>query len=131
MMVRLPYQHQERCMLLPWDEVLGHFDLATLLISALVALLIAAYSPRGMRALALWVAQYAAFVALVLAAAMTGRLGHAIGTALAQAHGMNNFGQINYGIAGAAAGGLLGFAAGALMLSIFFALLDIRERTRA
>lgn len=118
-------------MVFGWDPIQSHFDLTTVLISAGVALLIVAYSPRRMRALALWIAQYAAFVALVLLAAVAGRLGYAMGAAYGLAYNMNDFGQLNLAIAGAAIGGILGFTAGALVVAVFFALLDIRESTRA
>jgi hypothetical protein len=118
-------------MSLPWDLIQSHFDMTTVLISAGIALLIVAYSPRRMRALVIWIAQYVAFVALVFAVAVAGRQGYAMGAAFGQAHGMNELGQFSFAVAGAAIGGLLGFAAAALVLSIFFALLDIRESTRA
>lgn len=114
-----------------WDQIQNHADLTTLLVSAGVALLIVAYSPKRVRALALWIAQYAAFVGLVFATAVAGRQGYAMGAELALKHNMNEMGQLNYAVVGAAIGGILGFAAGALLLSIFFALLDIRERIRA
>jgi hypothetical protein len=112
-----------------WDDVQGHLDLTTVLVSVGVAFLIAAYSPRRMRALALWIAQYAAFVALVFLTVVTGRLGYAVGRAFGHSYAMNELGQFNFAVAGAAIGGILGFAAGALMVAVFFALLDIRERT--
>ena len=118
-------------MISSWELINDYVDLTTVLIAAGTALLIVAYSPRRMRAAVIWFAQYFAFVAVVLAAVMAGRQGYAMGTAMGLAQNMNELGQLNFAVAGAAIGGFLGLAAAGLVFSIFFAVLDIRDRIRA
>jgi hypothetical protein len=113
-----------------WDAIKGFIDTPTLLIACAVALFFAAYAPRGARIVIIWVAQFAAFLALVLGAAVAGRAGYAAGLTSAQAQHVNDVGQLYYAAAGAAIGGVLGLVVGALAVSVLFVLLDIRENTR-
>lgn len=115
---------------LSWDLLAGIIDAPTALIAAAIALFAIAYTPRRARAAVIWIAQYAAFLAIVLAAAIAGRQGYAAGIAMAQAQNINDTGQLYYGVAGAAAGGILGLVAAALAVSVFFVLLEIRDNTR-
>jgi hypothetical protein len=113
-----------------WDAIAGLVDRPSVLAAAVVALVVAVYVPRKIRALAIWAAQYAAFVALALAAAIAGRQGYAIGGTIGQAYGLNELGQFYASVAGAIAGGLAGFTAAALVLAVLFVLLEIRENTK-
>jgi outer membrane lipoprotein SlyB len=113
-----------------WDTVAALVDRQTVLAAVGIALIVAAYVPRQTRALALWVAQYAAFVALVLGAAIAGRQGFAIGEGIGRSYGLNELGQFYASIAGAIAGGLAGFTAASLTLAVFFVLLEIRDNTK-
>ena len=113
-----------------WDTIANLVDTPSVLAAAVVALVVAVYVPRKMRALAIWTAQYAAFVALALAAAIAGRQGYAIGGTIGQAHGLNELGQFYSSVAGAIAGGLAGFTAAAMVLAVFFVLLEIKENTK-
>jgi hypothetical protein len=111
-----------------WDLLNGIIDAPTALIAATVALLAVLYAPRKARAVVIWIGQYAAFLLAVLAAAVAGRQGYAVGLTMAQT--TNEMGQLYYAVAGAALGGVLGLLAAALLLSVFFMLLDIRENTK-
>ena len=113
-----------------WDAIASLVDRPSVLAAAVVALVVAVYVPRKTRALAIWAAQYAAFVALALAAAIAGRQGYGIGGTIGQAYGLNELGQFYASVAGAIAGGLAGFTAAALVLAVFFVLLEIRENTK-
>ena len=113
-----------------WDLIKGIVDWPTALIAAAIALFVVAYSPRRARAFVIWIAQYAAFFAVVLAAGLAGRMGYDAGLAMGQAQNINDMRQMYYAAAGAAAGGLLGFVAAGLAVALFFAVLDIRENTR-
>ena len=113
-----------------WDAIASLVDRPSVLAAAVVALVVAVYVPRKMRALAIWTAQYAAFVALALAAAIAGRQGYAIGGTIGQAYGLNELGQFYASVTGAIAGGLAGFTAAALVLAVFFVLLEIKENTK-
>jgi glucan phosphoethanolaminetransferase (alkaline phosphatase superfamily) len=111
-----------------WDLLNGIIDAPTALIAAAVALFAVAYAPRRARALVIWITQYAAFLAIALTAAVAGRHGYTAGRAMAQT--TNEMGQLYYGVAGAAVGGILGFVAAALVVSVFFVLMEIRDNTR-
>lgn len=113
-----------------WELIQGLVDGPTALAALALLLFFAAYGARRMRALVVFIAQYAAFLALALGAAVAGRHGYAVGTAYGQVQGLNDTGQLYYGVAGAAAFGLLGFIAGGLVLAVFFVLLEIRQNTR-
>jgi hypothetical protein len=111
-----------------WELLNGIIDAPTALIAAAIALFAVAYTPRRARALVIWITQYAGFLAIALAAGVAGRQGYAAGRAMAQT--TNETGQLYYGVAGAAVGGLLGFVAAGLVVSLFFVLLEIRDNTR-
>jgi hypothetical protein len=113
-----------------WDVIQGLVDGPTALAALALLLIFAAYGARRMRALVVFIAQYAAFLALALSAAIAGRHGYTLGLAYGQAQGLNDTGQLYYGVGGAAALGLLGFIAGGLVLAVFFVLLEIRQNTR-
>ena len=106
------------------------FDIPTLVACAVVALLIVAWGPRQARAFVIMVAQYAMFLVLLLITAVAGRFGYVTGTAIGQSYNFSETGQLYYAIAGAAVGGVSGFVAGALVCSVFFVLLEIRQNTR-
>jgi len=114
----------------PFDLIVSIIDLPTVAASAVIALFVAAYAPHRMRALVIWIAQYAAFVALVLAAAVAGRQGYAMGGAIGRADGLNELGQLYYAVVGAIAGGLAGLTLGALVFALFFVLIEIKENTK-
>ena len=113
-----------------WDAIANLVDTPSVVAAAVVALVVAVYVPRKMRALAIWTAQYAAFVALALAAAIAGRQGYAIGGTIGQTYGLNELGQFYASVTGAIASGLAGFTAAALVLAVFFVLLEIKENTK-
>jgi hypothetical protein len=115
---------------IPWDLVLSNIDLATVVASAAVAVLLAGFASRITRLLAIWIGQYTAFVGLVLAVAVGGRVGYVMGGVMAKENNFNQVGQLYCSIAGAGIGGLLGFAAGALALSVFFVLFEVAANTR-
>lgn len=117
-------------MLPSWDVIIGLLDIPTALIAAAIALAAIAYAPRRARAFVIWIAQYSAFLGVVLAAAVAGRSGYARGIEMGQAQNINEMGQLYYGVAGAALGGILGFAVAALAVSLLFTLIDIRDNTR-
>jgi hypothetical protein len=117
-------------MLPSWDVFIGLLDIPTLLIAAAIALAAIAYAPRRARAFVIWIAQYSGFLSVVLTAAVAGRIGYARGLEMGQAQNINEMGQIYYGVAGAAFGGVLGFAAAAVAISLLFTLIDIRDNTR-
>jgi hypothetical protein len=117
-------------MAIPWDLIDGSVDVATLAASAFVALLIIGFAPRLMRTIAIWIGQYAAFVGLVLTVVVAGRTGYTMGGAMALANNFNQTGQLYYSLAGAASGGVLGFAAAALALAFFFVLFEIAANSR-
>lgn len=117
-------------MLPSWDVIIGLLDIPTVLIAAAVALAAIAYAPRRARAFVIWIAQYTAFLGMILTAAVAGRSGYARGFEMAQAQNVNDMGQVYYGVAGAALGGILGFATAALAASLLFTLIDIRNNTR-
>ncbi len=115
-------------MVLSWDLLNGIIDTPTALIAAAIALVVVVYAPRGARAVVIWIAQFAAFLAIALAAAVSGRQGYEAGLAMGQ--NIKELGQLYYAVAGAALGGILGLVGAALVMSVFFVLLDIRQNTK-
>jgi hypothetical protein len=113
-----------------WDVIASIADTPTLVAAAVVALLIVAFAPRQARALVLWFSQYAAFVALLLAAAAAGRQGYVTGGAIGEQQGLNSLGQTYAAVAGALVGGLAGLTVAALVVALLFVLLEIRDNTR-
>jgi hypothetical protein len=114
---------------LPWDTIASLFDWPTALAAAGIALVVTVYA-RPVRALVIWIAQYASFLALILIVAAAGRAGYATGATIGQAQNINEIGQLYYAIAGAVVGGVAGLVGGALVFSVFFVLLEIRENTK-
>jgi hypothetical protein len=112
------------------EAIAGFVDLPAVVAAAVIALAVVAFAPRKARALVLWFAQYAAFVALVLVAIAAGRQGYATGGAIGRSHELNDLGQLYYAVAGAIVGGLAGLTAAALVVALFFVLLEIKDNTR-
>ncbi len=81
---------------IPWDLIISNIDLATVVASAAIAVLVAGFASRITRLLAIWIGQYTAFVGLVLAIAVGGRVGYAMGGTMAKE---NNFNQPGSSIA--------------------------------
>jgi hypothetical protein len=117
-------------MAIPWDLIDRNIDFATLAAAAFVALLLIGFAPRLVRLVVIWIGQYAAFVGLVLTVVVAGRTGYAMGGAMALASNFNQTGQLYYSLAGAAIGGVLGFAGAALALAFFFVLFEIAANSR-
>jgi hypothetical protein len=114
---------------LPWEMIASLFDWPTALVSAGIALFVMVYA-RPVRALVIWIAQYASFLALIFTVAVAGRAGYATGGTIGQTQNINEIGQLYYAIAGAVVGGVAGLVGAALVISVFFVLLEIRENTK-
>jgi hypothetical protein len=112
------------------DVIAGFLDWPAAAIAAIVALAIVIVAPRQARAVVLWFAQYASFLALLLVAIAAGRQGYVTGGAIGRAHELNELGQFYYSVAGAGLGALAGLTVGALVVAMFFVLLEIRDNTK-
>jgi hypothetical protein len=115
----------EPSMPIPWDLIASIVDAHTLAAAVVIALVVACFAARRTRLAAIRMAQFVAFVALAFAMVGAGRVGYLIGVDFGQANSFNHVGQLYFGAAGAAIGGIAGLAASALVLSPFFVLFEI------
>ena len=116
-------------MLAPWDLLALAIDDPKIIIAFLIVLALAVVFARAIRLAVIWTAQFAALIALVLAVFSAGGAGYFAGKSFQQTHPSASFAQF-YPEAAAVLGAIAGFAAGSLVLSVFFIFLGILSNTR-
>ena len=116
-------------MLAPWDLLALAIDDPKIIIAFLIMLALAVVFAKAIRLAVIWTAQFAALIALVLTVFSAGAAGYVAGRSFQQTNPSASFAQF-YPEAAAVLGGIAGFAAGSLVLSVFFIFLEILNNTR-
>jgi hypothetical protein len=120
---------QEVSVLSPWDLLLLAIDDPRIVIAFLVVLALALFFAKAVRLAVIWTAQFAALAALVFTVFFAGMAGYFAGASVQQSHAAAPFAKF-YPELGVALGAIAGFAAGSLVLTVFFIFLEILNNTR-